>query len=136
MFVPEEKRTLYHAGLAHGANHLVTLVTQAMELLSASGAEDPAATLRPLLTAALDNALADGDAGLTGPIVRGDVNTVAAHLADIAAHAPATLPSYVALARRPPTRGARRTAAADPAREDHRPAGRRRGRSGGFGDRG
>ena len=99
MFVPEEKRTLYHAGLAHGANHLVTLVAQAMELLSASGAEDPAATLRPLLTAALDNALADGDAALTGPIVRGDVNTVAAHLADIAAHAPATLPSYVALAR-------------------------------------
>jgi len=74
-------------------------VAQAMELLSASGAEDPAATLRPLLTAALDNALADGDAALTGPIVRGDVNTVAAHLADIAAHAPATLPSYVALAR-------------------------------------
>ena len=99
MFVPEEKRTLYHAGLAHGANHLVTLVAQAMELLAASGAEDPAATLRPLLTAALDNALADGDAALTGPIVRGDVNTVAAHLADIAAHAPATLPSYVALAR-------------------------------------
>jgi predicted short-subunit dehydrogenase-like oxidoreductase (DUF2520 family) len=99
MFVPEDKRTLYHAGLAHGANHLVTLVAQAMELLSASGAEDPAATLRPLLTAALDNALADGDAALTGPIVRGDVNTVAAHLADIAAHAPATLPSYVAMAR-------------------------------------
>jgi predicted short-subunit dehydrogenase-like oxidoreductase (DUF2520 family) len=67
MFVPEEKRTLYHAGLAHGANHLVTLVAQAMELLSASGAEDPAATLRPLLSAALDNALADGDAALTGP---------------------------------------------------------------------
>lgn len=99
MFVPEDKRTLYHAGLAHGANHLVTLVAQAMELLSASGAEDPAATLRPLLTAALDNALADGDAALTGPIVRGDVRTVEAHLADIAAHAPATLPSYVAMAR-------------------------------------
>ena len=77
MFVPEEKRTLYHAGLAHGANHLVTLVAQAMDLLSASGAEDPAATLRPLLTAALDNALAYGDAALTGPIVRGDVDTVA-----------------------------------------------------------
>src|SRR5689334_22103308 len=30
MWVPEDKRTLYHAGLAHGANHLVTLVAQAM----------------------------------------------------------------------------------------------------------
>ena len=70
-----------------------------MELLAASGAEDPAATLRPLLTAALDNALAHGDAALTGPIVRGDVNTVAAHLNDIAEHAPATIPSYVAMAK-------------------------------------
>lgn len=99
MFVPEDKRTLYHAGLAHGANHLVTLVAQAMELLSASGAEDPAATLRPLLRAALDNALDAGDAALTGPIVRGDVQTVMAHLADVTAHAPSTLPSYVAMAR-------------------------------------
>ena len=98
-WVAEELRTLYHAGLAHGANHLVTLVTQAMELLSATGAEDPAATLRPLLTAALDNALADGDAALTGPIVRGDVETVRAHLADIRLTAPHTLPSYVAMAR-------------------------------------
>jgi predicted short-subunit dehydrogenase-like oxidoreductase (DUF2520 family) len=52
-----------------------------------------------LLTAALDNALAQGDAALTGPIVRGDVNTVRAHLAEIAAKAPTTMPSYVALAR-------------------------------------
>jgi predicted short-subunit dehydrogenase-like oxidoreductase (DUF2520 family) len=99
MWVPESKRTLYHAGLAHGANHLVTLVSQAMELLAASGAEDPAATLRPLLTAALDNALEQGDAALTGPIVRGDVKTVQAHLHDIAENAPATIPSYVAMAK-------------------------------------
>lgn len=99
MWVAEDKRTLYHAGLAHGANHLVTLVSQAMELLAASGAEDPAATLRPLLSAALDNALNSGDAALTGPIVRGDVNTVRAHLTEIAATAPATIPSYVELAK-------------------------------------
>jgi predicted short-subunit dehydrogenase-like oxidoreductase (DUF2520 family) len=99
MWVEEARRTLYHAGLAHGANHLVTLVAQAMELLSAAGADDPAATLRPLLTAALDNALAEGDAALTGPIVRGDVNTVRAHLAEVTANAPETLPSYLALAR-------------------------------------
>ena len=90
MWVPEEMRTLYHAGLAHGANHLVTLVTEAMEILSAAGAADPAGTLRPLLTAALDNALEQGDAALTGPIVRGDLGTVRAHLEDITANAPAT----------------------------------------------
>ncbi|KRF37181.1 Rossmann-like and DUF2520 domain-containing protein [Nocardioides sp. Soil805] len=108
MWVPEDRRTLYHAGLAHGANHLVTLVTQAVELLSAAmetdagvGLDDvsPADTLRPLLTAALDNALARGDSALTGPIVRGDVETVRAHLAEIAVTAPHTLPSYVALGR-------------------------------------
>lgn len=98
MWVPEDRRTLYHAGLAHGANHLVTLVSEAMEILSAAGADDPAATLRPLLTAALDNALGHGDAALTGPIVRGDVETVRAHLADLLANAPQTLPSYLALA--------------------------------------
>ncbi len=98
-WVPEEMRTLYHAGLAHGANHLVTLVAEAMELLGAAGVEDPAGTLRPLLTAALDNALEHGDAALTGPIVRGDVNTVRAHLAEIAVSAPVTMRSYVALAR-------------------------------------
>jgi predicted short-subunit dehydrogenase-like oxidoreductase (DUF2520 family) len=99
MWVAEELRTLYHAGLAHGANHLVTLVSEAMEMLAAAGADDPAATLRPLLGAALDNALAAGDAALTGPIVRGDVNTVRAHLADVAAATPQTLASYVTLAR-------------------------------------
>lgn len=103
MWVPEDRRTLYHAALAHGANHLVTLVTQAVEMLAAAGADNPdlrpSDTLRPLLTAALDNALNQGDSALTGPIVRGDVNTVRAHLADIAVQAPQTLPAYVTLAR-------------------------------------
>lgn len=102
-WVPEERRALYHAGLAHGANHLVTLVAQAVELLSASYADGDhdrsAETLRPLLQAALDNALDQGDAALTGPIVRGDVGTVRDHLAEVARNAPDTLPSYVAMAR-------------------------------------
>lgn len=99
MWVPEERRTLYHAGLAHGANHMVTVVTEAMEMLRAAGADDPASTLRPLLEAALDNSLRSGDSALTGPIVRGDVETVSAHLGEIRAYAPQTLSSYVSLAR-------------------------------------
>ena len=58
--------------------------------------------LHPAMTftgTALDNALDQGDAALTGPIVRGDVETVRAHLAEVAANAPDTLPSYVAMAR-------------------------------------
>ena len=98
MWVPEEMRSLYHAGLAHGANHLVTLVTEAMEILAAAGSEDPAGTLSPLLHAALDNALTFGDAALTGPIVRGDVATVEKHVRDLAINAPQTLQSYLAMA--------------------------------------
>ncbi len=98
-WVPEEMRTLYHAGLAHGANHLITLVSEAMEMLAAAGSDDPAGTLRPLLSAALDNALDQGDAALTGPIVRGDLNTVRAHLDEIARRSPQAMDSYVALAR-------------------------------------
>lgn len=99
VWVAEEDRAAYHCGLAHGANHLVTLVTQAMEMLAASGADDPAATLRPLLEAALDNTLSYGSAALTGPIVRGDIDTVRAHLEDIARAAPHTMASYLAMAR-------------------------------------
>lgn len=103
MWVPEERRSLYHASLAHGANHLVTLVSQAMEMLAAAGVGDagvdPADTLRPLLEAALSNALTYGDAALTGPIVRGDVETVRAHLRELATATPQDLPSYVAMAR-------------------------------------
>ena len=99
VWIPEDRRTLYHAGLAHGANHLVTLVTEAMEMLSASGAAEPADILRPLLSAALDNALDQGDSALTGPIARGDLETVRAHLADLEANTPQALPSYTAMAR-------------------------------------
>nr|WP_300336847.1 DUF2520 domain-containing protein [Actinomyces sp.] len=79
--VAESARAAYHAALAHGANHLVTLVGQAVRALAAAGVEDGAATLRPLLSAALDRALNEGaDRALTGPVARGDVGTVEAHL--------------------------------------------------------
>lgn len=100
LWVDEDDRVLYHAALAHGANHLVTLVSQSMELLrEASAGADVADVLRPLLTAALDNALTLGDAALTGPVARGDVTTVRAHT-DALAHVPgSTRDTYVALAR-------------------------------------
>lgn len=80
-WVAEEHRALYHAGVVHGANHLVTLLAQAFAVLREAGLRDPAATLRPLLTATLDNTLRSGHDALTGPIARGDVDTVEAHLA-------------------------------------------------------
>ena len=78
--VAEEDRGLYHAALCHGANHVVTLVTQAMRMLEAAGIEDPGGYLGPLVEASLDGALRSGEALLTGPVVRGDAGTVADHL--------------------------------------------------------
>jgi predicted short-subunit dehydrogenase-like oxidoreductase (DUF2520 family) len=99
VFIAEEDRPLYHAGLAFAANYLVTLVAEAASLLGQAGAEQPNRMLGPLLGAALDNALRFGDAGLTGPVVRGDDGTVAAHVAALTARDPAALPAYRALAR-------------------------------------
>jgi predicted short-subunit dehydrogenase-like oxidoreductase (DUF2520 family) len=102
VFVPEEHRDLYHAALAGAANHLITLVTQAADLLRTAGVTDPARLLGPLLSASLDNALRFGDAGLTGPVARGDADTVAAHLAALdaaPAASPAVIAAYTAMAR-------------------------------------
>lgn len=98
-WIEEEARPLYHAALAIGANHLVTLVAQAMELLRAAGVAAPDRMLGPLLGAALDNALRSGDAALTGPVARGDAGTVAAHVAELRRHAPQAVASYLAMAR-------------------------------------
>ena len=118
MRIAEEDRTLYHAALAHGANHLVTLVNDAMDLLRDAGVAEPDRTLAPLLSAALDNVLRQGDAALTGPVARGDASTVAQHVAAIDEVAPEAVAAYVALARRTATRalasGRLRAADAEP----------------------
>jgi predicted short-subunit dehydrogenase-like oxidoreductase (DUF2520 family) len=99
-WIAEEHRVLYHAALAHGANHLVTLVNEAIDRLRDAGVTHPARLLDPLLHAALDNALRHGDTALTGPVSRGDAGTVAAHLDALEAVAPESVPAYLALARR------------------------------------
>ena len=96
-WVAEDARPVYHAALAHGANHLVTLVNEAADLLRAAGIAEPGRILSPLLHAALDNALRLGDAALTGPVSRGDAGTVGKHLDRMPGEA---VPAYLALARR------------------------------------
>src|SRR6185369_4261465 len=99
-WVPDERRALYHTALAHGANHLVTLVNEALDRLRDSGVVHPERVLSPLLHAALDNTLTMGDAALTGPVSRGDAGTVAKHLDTLHETAPDSVPTYLALARR------------------------------------
>lgn len=99
VWIPDEMRPLYHAALAHGANHLMTLVNETIGILRAAGVESPARMLAPLLGAALDNSLRFGDTALTGPVSRGDAGTVRAHLQALAQFAPEAIPAYVAMAR-------------------------------------
>lgn len=109
--VPEQARPLYHAALAHGANHLVTLVNDCAELLDKAGIRpgpmvgSASSTsiermIAPLLSAALDNALRHGDRALTGPVARGDVATVRTHLAELDRVDPELADTYRSLARR------------------------------------
>ena len=97
VWIDEDMRALYHAALAFGANHLVTLVNQSGDLLRTAGVEAPGRMLGPLLGAALDNSLRHGDAAMTGPVSRGDAGTVRAHL-DVLAD-PSVRSAYVALSR-------------------------------------
>jgi predicted short-subunit dehydrogenase-like oxidoreductase (DUF2520 family) len=99
VWIPEDRRTLYHAALAGGANHLVTLVVESMDLLGRVGVDNPGRMLGPLLGAALDNALRLGVKGLTGPVARGDAGTVAGHVAELDRVSPEARGAYVALAR-------------------------------------
>lgn len=132
--VAEEHRTLYHAALAHGSNHLVTLVLDAVQalrealtgpgLLGQQTIDDqpnglPERLLAPLVSAALDNALRRGQAALTGPVARGDTAAVAAHLEALTAADPQIAAGYRAMSRRT----AERAEASDELRallEEHR----------------
>lgn len=78
--VSEADRSLYHAALSHGANHVVTVLGQARQALQAAGISEPGEYLRPLIQAAVEGALSSGEALLTGPVSRADIGTVTAHV--------------------------------------------------------
>jgi predicted short-subunit dehydrogenase-like oxidoreductase (DUF2520 family) len=99
VWVPGQFRSLYHAALAYGANGLATLVNETVTLLGHAGIDDAASVVAPLLSASLDNALRNSDAATTGPVIRGDAGTVAAHVLAIREMHARTLESYRALAR-------------------------------------
>ncbi|MBN2489725.1 MAG: DUF2520 domain-containing protein [Planctomycetes bacterium] len=85
--VPAAGRVLYHAAAVVASNGLVALAGQAERLLAAAGVapEEALGALLPLMRSTLEN-LGRGSAAqaLTGPVVRGDVDTVRRHLAALA----------------------------------------------------
>jgi predicted short-subunit dehydrogenase-like oxidoreductase (DUF2520 family) len=87
----DAERSLYHAGAVVASNFLVTLHRAAVDLVEAAGA--PHEALVPLMLRVIEN-----DFELTGPIERGDWETVEAHLAAIRERRPELEPLYRALA--------------------------------------
>lgn len=87
----DHDRALYHAGAAIASNFLVTLHRAASELFEEAGA--PTAGLEPLMRRVIDNGFE-----LTGPIARGDLETVQRHLDAIRERNPTLEPLYRVLA--------------------------------------
>jgi predicted short-subunit dehydrogenase-like oxidoreductase (DUF2520 family) len=87
----DEARPLYHAGAAIASNYLVTLHAVASDLFRAAGA--PPEALVPLMQRTIENGFE-----LTGPIERGDWETVEAHRRAIRAARPDLEPLYDVLA--------------------------------------
>lgn len=87
----DDARPLYHAGAAIASNYLVTLYRVAADLFRAAGA--PPEALTPLMRRTIDNGFE-----LTGPIERGDWETVDAHREAIRASRPELEPLYDVLA--------------------------------------
>lgn len=101
--VPEESRAAYHAAACIASNFLVALESSAAELLAAAGIATPDEArelLAPLVLRSAANWAERGPEGLTGPIARGDEETVERHLAAIDGVAPELLALYHALAER------------------------------------
>jgi predicted short-subunit dehydrogenase-like oxidoreductase (DUF2520 family) len=91
--IADEDRAAYHAGAAIASNFLVTLESAAQRV---AGVDRE--LLAPLIRAAVETWVAEGDAALTGPIARGDEETVARHREAIAERAPELLALYEVLA--------------------------------------
>jgi predicted short-subunit dehydrogenase-like oxidoreductase (DUF2520 family) len=86
--VEDTQRAIYHAAAVFASNYVVALLAEAISLLEDSGWTEKEAVegLIPLAEGAVANVLRRGPIGaLTGPIRRGDAETVTRHLAALAA---------------------------------------------------
>ncbi|MGH2957643.1 MAG: DUF2520 domain-containing protein [Solirubrobacterales bacterium] len=98
--VDERNRTAYHAAAAIASNLLVTLEESAAELLERAGIADPRELLAPLVLRTAANWAERGPGALTGPIARGDAETIERHRAALAEVAPELAPLYDTLSER------------------------------------
>lgn len=98
--VSEETRAAYHAAASIASNFLVALEQSAVAVLEAAGIDNGRELLTPLVLRSAANWSEHGAAALTGPIARGDEETVARQLRALRDLAPEAVPVYEALAER------------------------------------
>ena len=101
--LPDHKRAAYHAAASVASNFLVTLQAMAEEVARDAGIEPARARqlLAPLVRRTVDNWVELGpEAALTGPVARGDEETVRAQRRAISAASPQLLPLFDALVER------------------------------------
>jgi predicted short-subunit dehydrogenase-like oxidoreductase (DUF2520 family) len=96
----EDARAAYHAAAAIASNFLVALEESAVGLLDAAGVENGRELLAPLVLRSAANWAEHGGATLTGPIARGDHETVRRHTDAVADTAPELTALYETLAER------------------------------------
>ena len=112
--VPEEQRAAYHAAACMASNFLVALQEASAELLARAGGggldvQDARELLAPLVLRTAANWAERGPEALTGPIARGDAETVERHRAALTELSPELLAAYDALAARTEAIGAGRS---------------------------
>ncbi len=84
LLIPPTMRPLYHAAAVFASNYLLALLAIAVRLLQDAGvpADDALPAILPLMRGTLDNVQHLGvPAALTGPVARGDTDTIRLHLA-------------------------------------------------------
>lgn len=99
VLIPTENKPLYHAAAVAASNFLVSLLCFSADLMESAGLgrEDGLEALMPLVQGTLKNARSKGvPAALTGPVERGDVATVRAHMDALAAICPDLERKYAA----------------------------------------
>lgn len=95
--IKTEGKSLYHAAAVVASNYLITLLENALTLLEAAGIDraDALTILRPLIKGTLANIDQAGiPQALTGPVARGDLDTIATHLDHIRTETSNLLPFY------------------------------------------
>ena len=94
-------RAIYHASGAMACGYLVALLKAATDIWTEMGfrPEEALPMLLPLSKSTLTNVSRSGiDAGITGPVVRGDAITIHRHLEALEARLPHLVPLYCSLA--------------------------------------